>query len=46
VPERIEFIVSSDIPAIRLVRGSSSLMLAATVKGTDYKSQMAEVSQA
>ena len=45
VPERIEFIVGSDIPAIRLVRGSSSLMLAATVKGTDYKSQMAEVSK-
>jgi hypothetical protein len=46
VPERIEFFISSDIPAIRLVRGSSSLMLAATVKGTDYKSQMAEVSEA
>jgi hypothetical protein len=45
VPERIEFLISSDIPAIRLVRGSSSLMLAATVKGTDYKSQMAEVSE-
>jgi hypothetical protein len=46
VPERIEFFISSDIPAIRLVRGSSSLILAATVKGTDYKSQMAEVSKA
>jgi hypothetical protein len=46
VPERIEFFISSDIPAIRLVRGSSSVMLAATVKGTDYKSQVSEVSKA